>query len=135
MRNVIPSGWALRQIIIFVMLDIVAQGALTMVYTLVLFLSCWTCKIITNNNKKWTTNATKESMRNHDVTSKGLWKNVYRCVLRLCWCCTPFFCTWWSLVVMYTHVLCYSLVLFTLRLIFIWGLESLSHLVRPHELD
>ena len=81
------------------------------------------------------TNASKESMWNHDVTSKGLWKSVYLCVLILCLWCTPLLCTWWNLLVMYPHVLCYCLVLFTLILIFIWGLESLSHLVCPRELD
>ena len=116
------------------MLDIVAQGAYIMVCTLLLFLLCWTYKII---NKIKTTRWPMP--RKRAWWTMMLWAmgcgNFFTCVMSLCWCCTPFFCTWWTLLVMHPHVLCYSLVLFTLRLIFIWGLESLPHIVHPHELD
>ena len=46
MFTVIPSGLSPAHIIVVVMLEIVAQGAQTMVCTLIILLLCWTYKII-----------------------------------------------------------------------------------------
>ena len=71
-KLVIPSVLSSGHIIVVVMLDIVAQCVWTIVWTLLLFLLCWTYKIINKIKNNQMIDARQESMKKYDVMSERL---------------------------------------------------------------